>query len=53
MRKILDTTKLREGDKNFIVINQEVEKDKKAGKEKVKEKGEGRKEKPKGKGKKD
>jgi len=45
--------KLREGDKNFIVINQEVEKDKKAGKEKVKEKGEGRKDNSKGKGKKD
>lgn len=45
--------RLREGGKNFIVINHEVEKEKKAGKEKVKEKGEGRKEKPKGKGKKD
>jgi hypothetical protein len=41
--------KLREGGKNFIVINHEVEQDKKAGKEKMKEKGKGRKEKSKGK----
>src|SRR3972149_3388027 len=45
--------KLRGGGKNFIVINHEVEKDKKAGKEKVREKGEVKKEKSKGKGKKD
>jgi len=44
--------KLREGGKNFVVINHEVEKEKKAGKEKVKEKGEGKKEKDKGRGKK-
>lgn len=43
--------KLREGGKNFIVINEEVVKEKKGRKEKVKEKGENGKEKYKGNGK--